>query len=106
MTEIPYVCSECGAHGVRLWRQYQTFLSHIKLKCRECSEIEQAPALERKKELVKRHPSMSESLEIGWRVPALPDDTGTFWGYCSAPQERWDWWKALPEKNLWKKSDQ
>lgn len=100
MVEIPYVCSECAAHGVKLWRQYQTFLSHITLKCRECSEIEQAPTLERHGRLLE---GRGESLEIGWRVPALPDDTGTFWGYCSAPKERWDWWKALPEKNIWKK---
>lgn len=89
MKEISYICCECNTHGVKLWRQYQTFLEHITLKCRACSELEQGRTL--------------ESDVIGWRVPALPDDTGTFWGYMSAPQECWDWWNALPEKNLWRR---
>jgi hypothetical protein len=93
-TEIPYICSECKAEGVRLWREYQTFLNNITLKCRACSEVEQKPALERRKGSVTEH---IQTDTIGWRVPAVPDDTGTFWGYTSVPQDRVDWWKALPE---------
>ena len=97
MTEIPYICVECDAAGVKLWREYNTFLSHQTLKCRACSEIEQAPALERRKNSFM---DMPKTDTIGWRVPAVPDDTGTFWGYTSVPQDRVEWWNGLPEKPL------
>ncbi len=91
---IPYICSECKAEGVKLWREAQTFLSNLTLKCRGCSEVEQKPALDRLKESSLRD---HKTDQIGWWVPAVPDDTGTFWGYTSAPTDRVEWWAALPE---------
>jgi hypothetical protein len=102
---IPYECCECGMRGVKLWRQYQAFLEHITLKCRPCSEIEQKDALS--EEFCQRYGvgrlRATDYDSIGWRVPAIPDERGNFWGYTSAPQQCVDWWNALPEKNLWKK---
>ncbi|OHA80755.1 MAG: hypothetical protein A2675_01240 [Candidatus Yonathbacteria bacterium RIFCSPHIGHO2_01_FULL_51_10] len=36
-----YVCGECGASGVKLWREYQTFLDHQSLRCLICACREQ-----------------------------------------------------------------
>ncbi len=36
-----YVCGECGASGVKLWRAYQTFLEHQSLRCLPCACKEQ-----------------------------------------------------------------
>lgn len=83
---MPYECCACGAAGVKLWRKYQTFLNHQDLKCRACSEKEQDTVLE-----------VEFSNAIGWRVPAVPDDSGTFWGFCSTPTSNYNWWNSLPE---------
>jgi len=32
-----YRCGDCGAHGVRLFRLYNTFVSHQELRCFDCS---------------------------------------------------------------------
>lgn len=34
-----YECKDCGARGVKLWREYQ--ITQPTLLCRKCSEIEQ-----------------------------------------------------------------
>lgn len=94
-----YTCCACGTNGVKLWREYNSF--HISLKCRACSEIEQAPALDR----IKEHKNLAlwKTDTIGWRVPAIPDGEGNFWGYTSTPDDRYDWWESLPEVNLWRR---
>jgi len=40
-TPANYVCGECGASGVKLWRDYQTFLEHQSLRCLKCACSEQ-----------------------------------------------------------------
>ena len=40
-TPSGYKCSKCGATGVKLWRDYQTFLDHQSLLCLECACEEQ-----------------------------------------------------------------
>jgi len=82
-----YRCSECGAFGVKLWREYQTFADHIHLKCKDCSVKEQK---------ITDQESLVNTDQIGWRVPACPTDDGTYWGYTSVPQDVVDWWKSLP----------
>lgn len=94
---MPYACASCGTIDVRLWRQYSTFLHHQSLLCRQCAEVEQRPNLETLGPANVPSRTRGPSHSIGWRVPALPDDTGTFWGYASAPQRAIDWWTALPE---------
>lgn len=86
MSEIwgGYKCSDCGAEGVRLWREYQTFLDRQKLRCRTCSEKHE------EKEL--------RGDQIGWLIPAVPSPDGkTFWGYMSIPMSASKWWRSLPE---------
>lgn len=81
-----YKCEDCGARGVRLWRPYMSFDVH--LRCRRCAIADQEPDFD---------PS-ADSDEIGWLVPAVPEAEGSdvYWGYTSVPQDRAEWWKALP----------
>jgi len=81
-----YVCQDCGAKGVRLFRLYQTFLNHQELRCTICT------ALHEKRDVKADHP-----YEIGWSVLAVPDPEGsTFWGLTSVPPEGVKWWTQLP----------
>lgn len=87
-----YRCGECGATGVRLWREYNTFLNYQHLYCRTCAVKDQ-----------KKTPEDLEEYErircdqIGWLVPAVPTRDGdTFWGYSSVPQGLCNWWFSLP----------
>jgi len=34
--------------------------------------------------------------QIGWLVPAVPTEDGSFWGYTSVPPEACEWWYKLP----------
>ncbi len=91
----PYACT-CGVTGVKLWRRYNTCLDGQNLKCRACAEAEQGPA----GGLEPRHgrgSGMGNTTAIGWRVPAIPDNTGTYWGFTSTPEDAFTWWLALPE---------
>lgn len=93
---VRYVCDDCGAHGCRLYRHYQTFLENQRLYCTAC-------ALKRA-EMEK--PDGKHT--IGCLVAAVPADGiavadavadglgGTFWGYTSVPDEGVRWWDALP----------
>jgi hypothetical protein len=40
-TPQDYICGECGATGVKLWRNYQTFLEYQTLRCLPCACREQ-----------------------------------------------------------------
>lgn len=109
-----YHCDFCKKEGVKLWRDYQTFMDHQTLACAAC-------ALEKAKKsdglgVVYEAPLTPEGLvrihyvqegkepfghhlgdSIGWRVPAVPTEDGTtFWGYSSVPPEGVSWWKQLP----------
>lgn len=91
-----YKCSECGVSGVRLYREYQTFLNNSSLNCTKC-------ALERYK---RSHNGEEFDFEgkdiahsIGWVIAAVPCEDGRhYWGYTSVPKEGVDWWERLPEK--------
>jgi hypothetical protein len=81
-----YRCGKCGAHGVKLWREYQTISP--KLLCVACAEQDQGRRLE-------TGPGACD--QIGWYVPAVPDEEGAgFWGYTSVPSAGVAWWKGLP----------
>lgn len=82
---MKYSCKDCGKSGVKLWREYQTFLDHITLRCKDCSQKSENRMLE---------PGCDQ---IGWLVPAVPTDDGSFWGYTSVPEHLCKWWKDLPE---------
>lgn len=99
-----YKCSGCGAHGVKLWRQYQTSVSALELKCAECGVKDQnqddGQCVPRSADAIgddgRWHGGIAGSTDtIGWLVPAVPSEN-SFWGYTSVPQEGVDWWRRLP----------
>jgi hypothetical protein len=100
--EIPkdYTCRGCGAHGVKLWREYNTFANRTTLECCVCAGKSQ------KKDISKisaegripdpDFPSVLSD-QIGWMVPAVPTEEGNgFWGYTAVPEDGVNWWRALP----------
>lgn len=89
-----YVCDECGATGVRLYREYNTFLEHQHLTCRTCTLLSEG---EDSLVFLKEH-NLPEH-NIGSLVAAVPTEDGrTFWGYTSVPPEGVDWWDNLPKE--------
>jgi len=99
MTRIPYVCGECGASEVKLWRRYQTFLNHQSLLCAAHTAADQhADVAAIDSEGRYLDPQVGFRVDsVGWMVPAVPTDDGeTFWGYTSIPQVGVDWWRGLP----------
>lgn len=102
-----YLCGQCGVLGVKLWREYQTFLNHQSLLCGACACREQSK--EGKTFTVDARPDGGASAgyredkhalrgdQIGWRIPAVPTADGrTYWGYTSVPSEGVAWWFRLP----------
>jgi hypothetical protein len=86
--EVPdnYRCG-CGAHGVRLYREYQTFLDQQVLRCTKCALADQKQA----------KPDQPSAHSIGWLVAAVPtEENDTFWGYTSVPEPGVTWWNRLP----------
>ena len=98
LTPNSYRCRECGAEGVKLWREYQTFLDHQSLLCGECTVTEQGRDRYRLRADGRYEGDHGlPSPAIGWRVPAIPTESNdTFWGYTSVPADGCEWWYALP----------
>lgn len=82
-----YTCGDCGARGVRLWREYQTFLNHQTLRCVTCALANQKRTAD----------ELRYGDQIGWLVPAVPSEDGeAMWGYTSVPADGVTWWYSLP----------
>jgi hypothetical protein len=80
-----YACT-CGKTGCKLYREYNTFMSHQELYCVDCAAKDQG----------KTTPSEAPD-QIGWLVAAVPTEDGsTFWGYTSVPDAGCVWWRGLP----------
>jgi hypothetical protein len=82
-----YRCGVCGAHGCKLWREYNRPTDYLTLRCLSCAEddAEEPVAL-------GRH----STDQVGGCVPAVPSEEGTtYWGYSSVPEEGVTWWKRL-----------
>ena len=103
-----YKCAKCGAHGCKLYREYQSF--HPVLLCAQCASKEM-------KEIASKHtgyngdyeiatldtaglrtlPDGFKTDQIGLYIPAVPDEEGLgFWGYTSIPEAGCTWWRQLP----------
>lgn len=96
-----YKCGRCGAAGCKLWREYQTF--HPQVLCAPCAAADQkrdistmdANGMRLTPEYEWAGDSRSD--QIGWYVPAIPDEERVgYWGYTSVPDAAIAWWKALP----------
>lgn len=95
-----YKCDGCGAHGVKLWREYQTSADRTRLLCADCAEVDQRKAKNAEGRQGWTSPySRGEGDQIGWLIPAVPTAEGdAFWGYTSVPEPGCRWWKALPAR--------
>lgn len=102
-----YKCHTCGAHGCKLWREYQTCADYTELACCNCAGKSQEKDVsdideEGKIPLDPEHyGSGMRCDQIGWRVPAVPTEEGdTYWGYTSVPEAGVNWWHRLPSKPI------
>jgi len=97
VTPSNYVCHKCGASGVKLWREYQTFLNHQSLCCVICSGIEQKKDINSINKGGCTLQEYGKTDQLGWRIPAVPTTkNNTYWGYTSVPEDGVQWWKRLP----------
>jgi hypothetical protein len=99
-TPAEYKCSKCGAIGCKLWRGYQDMRPD--LLCCECAAKEEKKDISDIDEKGMRNSGIGGGYrtdQIGWQVPAVPDEEGFgYWGYCSVPQAGCDWWRNLPTR--------
>ena len=99
-THPHYECSDCGITGVKLWRLYNTFLSHQHLRCASCAcqEYDLPDSVDPNGKSVWEGLT-SDTINGGSMIPAVPTEDGdTYWGYTSVPQAGVDWWRQLPVK--------
>lgn len=107
MWQDEYVCTFCRKRGVKLWREYQTMLSQQTLACADCA-LKQANTNPRLRYegpvdangqlncVFVEHGFTQRTSNIGWRVPAIEDGEGNFWGMSSAPPDAVYAWQQLP----------
>lgn len=100
-----YVCSACGAAGVKLWRQWNTMADHVQLLCAACAAPGVTVDQDGKIPFIVRGMDLgrTDQLDSGL-APAVPVGD-TFWGYTSVPQDGVDWWRSLPTYLPQKASD-
>ncbi|HET9893166.1 MAG TPA: hypothetical protein VFQ42_22000 [Mycobacterium sp.] len=106
---LGYHCGKCGVHGVKLWREYNTFLDRQSLLCCDCACAEQSQDGKRRSvhQLDDGRPRCTTigdawgTDQIGWRIPAVPTADGeTYWGYSSVPDDGCQWLYRLPLRRL------
>lgn len=95
ITPADYKCGNCGATGIKLWREYQTIAP--KLLCATCAAKDQRKSVNSIDAKGMRRSKYGKTDQIGWYVPAVPTEDGIgYWGYTSVPQAGCDWWDTLP----------
>lgn len=99
-TPRAYKCWGCGVRGVRLFREYQTFLNHSSLACVDCALKQYRDGHkgeEYEPNKYNEDKTLNSTHEIGWLVAAVPTEDGrSYWGYTSVPEEGVKWWMSLP----------
>lgn len=97
-----YICHHCKASGCKLWREYQTMFPT--LLCVVCAtrneqKVDNVDATGRRTMTDDECSPGSTTDQIGWYVPAVPDEEGrNYWGYSSVPPEGCVWWRNLPTR--------
>lgn len=90
-------CHKCKRSGIKLWRQYNSWI--IELTCYQCSGETRAIDKDGGVQMDGFPPEVRTYQICGSLVPAVPvrgDDSGTYWGYTSIPEEDAKIWKRLP----------
>lgn len=90
-----YKCTECGASGLKLWREYNSFT--VTLLCAKCAGRNQGKNIDNIDPAGFIGDDHDRTDQIGWFIPAVPDeDSESYWGYTSVPDPACDWWRNLP----------
>lgn len=99
--EVPsdYSCTRCHVTGVKLWREYNTIESE--LLCAKDAAADQKKNIDDMDATGRYTDAQGQKTDqIGWFVPAVPDEEDTgFWGYSSVPDAGVKWWRNLPNVN-------
>lgn len=84
-TPPEYVCGECGATGVKLWRPMNVL--NPDLTCANCMQANGMTTND-----------IGEWFgPLGVMLPAIPSEDGTgFWGHGKIPARGARWWQNLP----------
>ena len=94
-TPAEYKCANCGATNCKLWRECQTV--DPQLLCASCAAKDQNKDISDIDADGTRSGVNGRTDQIGWYVPAVPDEQGIgYWGYTSIPDVGVNWWKNLP----------
>lgn len=101
--KVIYSCDNCGSSGLKLWRDYNAFLSHQTLTCVPClmksfdpskdrSELDEYRVLDDSGNF-----TFSGGTEINGKIPAvLTEDGTTFYGFTSGSDTAYRTWYSLP----------
>lgn len=102
-------CMQCGANGVKLWRDYNLPLQQTELYCAGCAQHKTgllAPIQEdgsmtapdgKKTYAIAWKRTAGHAVETGILIPAIPtEDATVFWGVEKAPEKLMGRWLALP----------
>lgn len=85
-----YVCADCGAQGVKLWRPS---CDTGPLRCEACGTKHEIAAGRSERSIRERRGDT-----LGYLLPAVPAEDGGTWGYTSVPEPYCIWWYRLPTK--------
>ncbi len=82
-----YVCGECEAQGVKLWRRYGVAIDSEILRCGACASKHEGAPLD-----------LSRSQSCGGLCPAVPrwGEKMHWYSHHDSPAEAVAWWEALP----------
>jgi len=101
-----YKCNDCKITNCKLWRE--SGFPPIALRCVDCAIKSQSdPKVTTAFSKIAATVVINEdgsymgeygkSDQIGWLMPAIPDEEDIgYWGYSSVPTEGVAWWKKLP----------
>ena len=94
---MSYRCGMCGAHNVKLWRDYMTFLNDLTLLCARCAALKNEVDITSIDDGGSFKIDLGKTDQIGDLVPAiLTEDNTSYWGYTSVPLIAVNWWKNIP----------
>jgi hypothetical protein len=92
-----YRCSECGATGCKLWRDYGVHLENQNLLCAKCAAEKEEKDISAINNCGQFKENGRKTDRIGWRIPAIPREQGDmFWGENYVPMTGYAWWVRLP----------
>lgn len=99
--DIPYVCTDCGQGGKKLWRKAGNGDDKRRLQCALCAckqdNILGSVFNERGEHFDSKLKRRVNT--IGRRVPAIPQTEGREFHWThDTPEEAQLWWESLPTK--------